>query len=129
MASGSLHSLLQECGCLHVRPGKKPRPNLLYVGLSPGHEHEASLLLATLLRKGVELSLYNDLDEGGEGMTTFVHTAGAGFKMMTGGHGWSSDWNVISETALHAAILELAPLNGGRHENHNHGWGSLLFPP
>ena len=58
------------------------------------------------------LALNNDLDEGGEGSTTFRAAAGR-IESRSGGHGWQGEWTSLDEAACLAAVPALAAFNRG----------------
>lgn len=59
------------------------------------------------LADGMDFSLPNDLDEGGEGTTSFRRTR-CGMVKHVGGHGWQSEWESVDEVEVLAAVAELA---------------------
>ena len=61
-----------------------------------------------------EISLMNDEDEGGEGSTTFRKTDN-GLESKDGGHGWQSEWKIMTRDQIRDRMLELAPNNLGGH--------------
>ncbi|WP_302120771.1 hypothetical protein [Allorhodopirellula heiligendammensis] len=61
-----------------------------------------------------EISLMNNADEGGEGVTTFRKTEN-GFERMDGGHGWQSEWKIMGHDQIRDRMLELVPSNMGGH--------------
>jgi hypothetical protein len=94
-------------------------------GITPGFEREAAGQLVEHMRRGAEVWLRNDLDEGGEGCTQFRYSAG-GYVTAVFGHGWSNRWKPIEEQKVRTAIVELADLNRATH-----AWadrGSIHYP-
>ena len=75
--------------------------------IAPGREEQAGRDVLACLAAGLEVALPNDLDEGGEGSTSFRRT-GAGLVRRIGGHGWQSGWRPVSESDVLAAVAELA---------------------
>jgi hypothetical protein len=85
---------------------------ITYFAILPGREAEAARDLLACLADGIEVCLCNDLDGGGEGLTSFCHTP-TGLSSMVGGHGWQGSWRPIDEVGFAAAILDLAAHNRG----------------
>lgn len=84
-------------------------------GIVPGRERGAGAELLAHLRRGAEVMLRNDLDEGHEGCT-FFRRVRWGYETKTGGHGWQSGWGPTDEAGVLAAVAELADLNRGHNE-------------
>jgi len=82
--------------------------------ITRGLEREAGMQLFEHIRRGVEVWLRNDLDDGGEGCTQFRYGVG-GFQTAAFGHGWSSQWTGTDKNAILTAVVELAHLNRGDH--------------
>jgi hypothetical protein len=82
--------------------------------IARGLEREAGLQLFEHIRRGVEVWLRNDLDDGGEGCTQFRYGVG-GFQTAVFGHGWSSKWTGTDKNAILSAVVELADHNRGVH--------------
>jgi hypothetical protein len=83
--------------------------------IARGLEHEAGLQLFEHIRRGVEVWLRNDLDDGGEGCTLFRYGVG-GFQTRVFGHRWTSKWTGTDKNAILSAVVELADVNRGVHE-------------
>jgi hypothetical protein len=79
-------------------------------GIAPAREREAGARLLDHLRRGAEVWLRNDLDEGGEGCTQFRHGPG-GYWTAVFGHGWTGRWKPTDEAGVLTAVAELAELN------------------
>jgi hypothetical protein len=79
-------------------------------GIPTGLEREAGLDVLACLADGLEVSLRNDLDEGGEGSTSFRRTP-TGLVRLVGGHGWQSGWKPTDEAGVLASVTELAEHN------------------
>jgi hypothetical protein len=75
--------------------------------IAPGREEQAGRDVLACLAAGLEFALPNDLDEGGEGSTSFRRT-GSGLVRLVGGHGWQSGWRPVGESDVLAAVSELA---------------------
>lgn len=90
---------------------------LNYFAIPPGQESVAGRELLACLAEGAEVSLSNDLDEGGEGCSCFRRLP-SGLVMKIGGHGWQSDWKPIDEAGFLAAVAELAGHNRGGPSAH-----------
>jgi hypothetical protein len=75
--------------------------------IAPGRETQAGRDVLACLAAGMEVTLPNDLDEGGEGSTSF-RRAEVGFVKQVGGHGWQSGWRPATEADVLAAVVELA---------------------
>ena len=95
-------------------PARRRQPFIIAFGIVEGREDAAATALIQLLNDGHEVSLCNDLDEGGEGSTSFCRKGG-GYEQQVGGHGWSGEPTPMDEAAVRAAIVALAPLNRGSH--------------
>lgn len=87
---------------------------LTYFAIPPGQEEDAGHDLLRCLADGFEVSLRNDLDEGGEGCTVFRGSP-SGLETMRFGHGWSSNWEPTDETSFLSSVAELATFNRGGH--------------
>lgn len=83
-------------------------------GITEARENEAAILLLKYLRRGAEVSLRNDLDEGLEGTTSFAYAL-FGYRMMEGGHDWQSSWKRCTREDFRKAVVDLAHLNRGQH--------------
>ncbi|MDG9671801.1 hypothetical protein ONV78_28960 [Hahella sp. CR1] len=79
-----------------------------------GKEKDAAEYLVKYISSGGEISLANNEDEAGEGITSIIYKDGV-FLFKNAGHGWTGDWNVISQEDLKAMIVKLAPHNDGSH--------------
>src|SRR5262249_24498982 len=79
-------------------------------GIPTGLERGAGLYVLACLGGGVGVSLRNDLDEGGEGSTSFRRTP-TGLVKLVGGHGWQSGWKPTDEAGVLASVMELAEHN------------------
>ena len=75
-----------------------------------GLESEAGHDVLACLADGLEVALGNDLDEGGEGLTSF-RRGPSGLVVQVGGHGWQSDWKPTDDAGVLAAVTELAAHN------------------
>lgn len=75
---------------------------------------EAAAIELLAILGDASITLCNDDDEGGEGCTSIRKTS-SGFEMMSGGHGWQSDWRPATESDVKAKIVELSPCNCGGH--------------
>src|SRR5262249_58398314 len=82
-------------------------------GVVPGRERQAGRDVLACLAGGLEVSLSNDLDEGGEGSTSFCRTR-SGLARQVGGHGWQSGWEPATEADVLAAVAALAARPGRR---------------
>jgi len=78
-----------------------------------GHTEDAADHLIQLLATA-EISLMNGEDEGGEGSTTIRKTEN-GFETKDGGHGWQSEWKIMTHGQVRVRMIELAPHNMGGH--------------
>jgi hypothetical protein len=85
-----------------------------YFAIPAGQELAAGRDLLACLADGCEVCLRNDLDEGGEGCTSFRRWQ-SGLMTMVGGHGWQSGWTLTDEASIVAAVVELASFNRGGH--------------
>lgn len=97
---------------------------ITYFAIPVGHDSDAGREILRCLSDGFEVSLSNDLDEGGEGCTIF-RTSSAGLLVMTGGHGWQSKWKPIEPSGVLSAVADLAHLNRGGHPSRQ---GSMSRP-
>lgn len=79
-------------------------------GIPKGSEREAGLDVLACLADGLEVSLRNDLDEGGEGSTSFRRTP-TGLVKRVEGHGWQSGWKPTDEGDVLASVTDLAEHN------------------
>jgi len=61
-----------------------------------------------------DVLLRNDEDENDEGATSFRKTD-KGIETKDGGHGWQSEWKIMSQDQIRDRMLELAPHNLGEH--------------
>lgn len=86
----------------------------VHFAIREGKEAASAMELLACLKAGLELSLRNDLDEGGEGCTLFRMTR-EGLISKVGGHGWSGDWKAVDEDLFPAMVEALAPHNRGGH--------------
>lgn len=84
----------------------------IYFAIPSGRESAAGSELLTCLADGAEVSLRNDLDEGGEGFSSFCRSSSGNFTRV-GGHGWQNEWKPIDEAAFLTAVVEMACHNRG----------------
>ena len=102
------------------------------VAILEHHDREAADFFISLLKRGCEVALENDLDEGNEGLTIFRRSFWL-YQMRIGGHGWSGGWKILSKTKVRNEIIALADLNrggiGGCPTRISHRWRSLVHKP
>lgn len=79
-----------------------------------GQEQPGAESLLQFVDQGYELSLRNDLDEGGEGSTGFRRGA-AGYERLIGGHGWQSGWKPVGRQELLSEVAALAAFTRPPH--------------
>jgi len=91
---------------------RKIGPGLIEFAIVAGREAEAAEYLINLLKENNTLSLNNDKDEGGEGLTSFRVKNGV-YYSRNGGHGWQGKWDSRSQQETKEIIIELAPHNKG----------------
>lgn len=82
-----------------------------------GREQLAVSEMMRLLDEGCEITLHNDLDEGGEGYTSFRRDA-HGYATLDAGHGWQGKWTVTDEPGVRATMLQFSAFNRGTHWSH-----------
>jgi hypothetical protein len=98
---------------------------LTYFAIPIGKEAAAASDILSCLAEGFEVMLNNDLDEGNEGYTQ-LRMSPFGLEIMTGGHGWSSNWKHIEEAEASAVVKDLAHLNRGGHRKARASFESVV---
>jgi len=102
------------------------------VAILEDHDRQAAEYFIRLLKRGCQVAVKNDLDEGNEGLTIFRYSFCL-YKMMIGGHGWSGGWKLVSKTKVRNEIIAVADLNrrgiGRRLAHIRHPWRALIHKP